>query len=59
MNLFMVLPSRQANANGYIDGKYVDVCHTDNFACRHTKALWNHQILFPNIVWLKNTRVFG
>ena len=55
----MVMPSRRANVEGYIDAKYVDVCLTDHFVCKHTKALFIHQILFPNIVWLKNIRVFG
>ena len=59
MNLFMVMSSRQAHAQGYIDSKHVDVLLTDNFACKHTKALFNPQILFPNVVWLKNIRVLG
>ena len=53
------MPSRQTNAEGYIDSKYVDVCLTDHFVCKHTIAVWYREILFLNNVWQKNTRVLG
>ena len=50
----MVVPSRQAPVEGYIDSKYVGVPLTGIFGCKHIEALLNCEILFPNIVQLNN-----
>ena len=54
MNLFTIIPSRQACVEGYTDSRYVGVPLTPIYGCKHIEALFNCEILFPNIVWLNN-----
>ena len=50
MNLFKVMPSRRAPAEGYIDNKVVDLRLAESIA-RHTfKLQLNKQMLFPKTV---------
>ena len=50
MNLFTVMPSRRAPAEGYIDNKVVDLRLTNTVTPHTFKLQLNKQMLFPKTV---------